>query len=336
MAEFLDMTPDDRSSDLDAMPLANPSCTVMLIAIMKLKGFGRRTALEIVNRILAESCAETYVEALTSSVERLYPARTSADAISDAWHRSAEELARTNASGIRVVAFHDRDFPMRLRRIPDPPAILYVRGNLAAMSTTKSLAVIGTQEPTPYGKIVAKKSARSAVENGFSIVSGLARGCDTYAHVGCVEASGIGVAVLGAGLDRLYPASNQDLADKILENSGCLVSEYALGTKPTKWTFAERDRIQSGLSDGILVIETDVVGGTMHTVRYARQQKRPLACLIHPEKYRHAPKTKGNQKLRRDGWATPVSDRNTLYNFLDFVSYAKTDNPMDIFGYDNI
>ena len=318
------------------MFLANPSCTLMLIALMKLKGFGRRTALEIVNRTPAESCAETCVEALTSSVERLYPTRTSADAISDAWHRSAEELARTIAAGISVVAFHDRDFPMRLRRIPDPPAILYVQGNVAAMSTTKSLAVVGTQEPTPYGKAVAKRSAKSAVEDGFSIVSGLARGCDTYAHVGCVEASGVGVAVLGAGLDRLYPASSQDLADKILENNGCLVSEYALGTKPTKWSFAERDRIQSGLSDGVLVIETDVVGGTMHTVRYARQQKRPLACIIHPEKYLHAPKTKGNQKLRRDGWAAPVSDRNSLSSFFDFVSYVKTDRSMDIFDYDHI
>ena len=327
MASVLAMMHDD-APDIDGFLRKSP-CMLMLIAIMKLRGFGRRTALEIVARTPPEFCAEAGVEALVSSVERLYPARTSRDAILDAWHRSVAELGQTTAAGIGVVAFHDEDYPKRLRHIPDPPAILYVRGRSAAMSAPKSIAVVGTQNPTAYGSTVAERSAKFAVENGFSVVSGLARGCDTYAHVGCVEAAGVGVAVMGTGLDRLHPRSNYALADRILESGGCLVSEYALGTRPTKWSFAERDRIQSGLSDGVLVIETDVVGGTMHTVRYARRQGRPLGCIVHPDEYLNATKARGNQKLRRDGWATPVSDKNALLSFLDLTS---CDNSADMFS----
>lgn len=323
------MRPLDGSSGINSTPAACRSSIIMLIAVMKLKGFGRRKAIEIVKQTPAESCAEACVEALMSSVERLYPDRASVDAISSAWYTSEEEFVQTVEAGVSVVACHDRDFPTRLRRIPDPPAILYVRGSLKAMNTTKSLAVVGTQEPTSYGEVVAKRSAKSAAASGFTIVSGLARGCDTHAHAGCVEASGVGVAVFGTGLDRLYPASNQNLADRILENSGCLVSEYALGVRPTKWSFAERDRIQSGLSDAVLVIETDVVGGTMNTVRYARQQKRPLACIVHPEKYKDERKTKGNQELQRSGWAAPVADENALARFLGRISPANIRLPIE-------
>lgn len=324
------MTLNRASSDVDTTLFSWPLRTLMLVTIMKLKGFGRRRALQVVDLCMPESCAEACIEALTSTVETLYPARTSAYAVSDAWRRGVEDLERATAAGVDVVAFHEEDFPPRLRFIPDPPAVLYVRGKLGAMCKGKSLAVVGMEEPTPYGRVVARRSAEYAVENGFSIVSGLARGCDTYAHTGCVEMSGVGVGVLGTGLDRLYPASNRGLAERLLENEGCLVSEYALGTRPTKWTFAERDRIQSGLSDGVLVIETDVVGGTMHTVRYARQQNRPLACIFHPEKYLHASETKGNQKLQQEGWAIPVSDRNALLEFFDLVACPRTTTNVDL------
>lgn len=307
----------------------------MLLALMKLRGFGRRRALEVKRRTPTESSPEACVDAMTWSVEQLYPARASAEEISDAWSKSEDELARTIAAGIEVVTLYDDGFPRRLRRIPDPPAVLYVRGSLLATATSKSLAVVGTQEPTYYGEIVAKRSAVAAVECGFTIVSGLARGCDTQAHTGCVEASGTGVAVLGTGLDRLYPASNRELADLLVEHGGCLISEYPLGARPTKWSFAERDRIQSGLADAVLVIETDVVGGTMHTVGYARRQKRPLACIVHPARCRHEPKARGNRRLQREG-AIPVANGDALVDFLGSVSCAKGGSQTELLGDDHL
>ena len=309
--------------------LARQLSWTMLITLMKLKGFGRRRAIEVKRRTPTESCAEACVDAITASVQRLYPAQASARTISDAWNKSEAEVARTIEAGVRIVGLHDDDFPSRLRHVPDPPAVLYIRGSLAATKTPKGLAVVGTQSPTSYGEIVARRSAVSAVERGFTIVSGLARGCDTHAHMGCVESGGMGIAVLGAGVDRVYPASNCELADLLVEHGGCLVSEYALGAKPTRWSFAERDRIQSGLADAVLVIETDVVGGTMHTVGYARRQKRPLACIVHPKAYRHEPKTRGNQKLRREG-VVPVPNGDALGDFLEGVPHGKRGDQMEL------
>ena len=324
------VVPDANHNPENICTLKMQLSWTMLIALMKLKGFGRRRALEVIRRTPTESSAEACVDAMTSSVQRLYPAEVSPAAISNAWSKSEDELARTIAAGISIAALHDEHFPDRLRHIPNPPAILYAMGSLNAMRVSKSLAVVGTQKPTPYGEIVARRSAAVAVEQGFSIVSGLARGCDTHAHIGCVESSGTGVAVLGSGLDKLFPASNQELADLLVEHGGCLVSEYPLGARPTKWSFAERDRIQSGLADAVLVIETDVVGGTMHTVGYARQQKRPLACIVHPGRYRDEPKTKGNQKLQSEGGVTPISSGSALNDFLGGTLCAQIDGQADL------
>ena len=139
----------------------------------------------------------------------------------------------------------------------------------------------------------------------------------TYAHEGCLEAQGIGVAVLAHGLDMVYPAANRGLAERLLDRGGCLASEYPVGTTPVRSAFAERDRIQSGLSDGVLVIETDVRGGTMHTVRFARDQGRALACIEHPQRYRSEDETRGNRKLIEEGSARPIPDGDSLTDFLN-------------------
>jgi DNA processing protein len=244
-------------------------------------------------------------------------ARLAEDELVAAWAKSETQLQESLDAGVEAFSFHDDGYPVRLRDIPDPPAVLFVKGDAKGLHASRSLAVVGTREPTSYGAKVARKSAASAVEAGFVIVSGLAHGCDTHGHEGCLDANGIGVVVMAHGLDRVYPAANRDLAVRLLEHGGCLVSEYPLGAAPMRTAFAERDRIQSGLSDGVLVIETDIKGGTMHTVRFSREQRRGLACIDHPEKLRGEDKTKGNQQLIADKWAAPIPDGPALTRFLD-------------------
>ena len=186
---------------------------------------------------------------------------------------------------------------------------------------------MGTREPTPFGKETAQRLGCTAAEAGYVIVSGLALGCDTHAHEGCLKARGIGVAVLAHGPDTVHPAANRDLADRLLESGGCLTSEHPAGTRPARAAFAERNRIQSGLSDGVLVIETDVKGGTMHTVRFARTQGRALACIDHPPRYRREVKTKGNQKLIREGYARRIADGAAFTTFLNGLKAVATDRP---------
>jgi|SRR5882724_7502222 len=301
---------------------ASPTTTA-LVALMKLKGIGRRAALRIVDAAISETNGRELVLAKAAR------AKLPESELVQAWMRSEDELERSFAAGVRAYSLYEEEYPERLKNIPDPPAVLYVKGNARGLHAAHCIAVVGTREPTSYGEKVARKSAATAVEAGFAIISGLAHGCDTLGHEGCIDAHGVGVAVLAHGLDKVYPAANRDLAQRLLDFEGCLVSEYPLGVTPLRTAFAERDRIQSGLSDGVLVIETDVKGGTMHTVRFSREQKRALACIEHPDTLRHEEKTKGNQMLIADRWAEPIPDGDALKRFLARLKseFAKAPEP---------
>ncbi|NKL24237.1 DNA-processing protein DprA [Rhizobium leguminosarum] len=293
------------------------STSVALTALMKLKGVGRRGALRIVHGPIPDSDAREII------ADRAMRAKLPEMELFTAWDRAEAELENTKANGIKFYSFHDKGYPERLRNIPDPPAVLYIKGDVSGLHAAKCLAVVGTREPTPYGEAVARKSAATAAEAGFTIVSGLAHGCDTLGHEGCLDVRGVGVAVMAHGLDKVYPAANRGLASRLLENGGCLVSEYPLGVTPMRTAFAERDRIQSGLSDAVLVIETDVKGGTMHTVRFSREQKRILACIDHPSKWKHEDKTKGNQMMIAERWARGIADGPALTQLLSDIENAK-------------
>lgn len=286
-----------------------------LLALMKLKGIGRRGALKIVHNTIRDIPFSDHREALNSWLSRR-DAGVSKSEFADIWASGLEQLNRNRESGIRVLSFHDEGYPKRLRGIPDPPALLFVKGETGGLYSTESLAVIGTRKPTRHGEKAARGSARAAVEKEFVIVSGLARGCDTHAHEGCLEAGGVGVAVLAHGPDRVYPAANRDLANRLVEQGGCLVSEYPAGSKPARSAFVERDRVQSGLSDAVLVIETGVRGGAMHTVRFARDQKRPIACIDYANRPSPPDKAGGNRKLIENGDASPIPDGGALARFL--------------------
>jgi DNA processing protein len=284
---------------------------------MKLPQVGRRAALRIVDARPEETDAKRYRDRILA---RAVQTKLREYELVEAWKRAEEEMEKGAAAGIRAHSIHDPDYPARLGEIPDPPAVLFVKGNARALHAPKMVAVVGTREPTQYGETVARRSGKTAVEAGFVVVSGLAHGCDTFAHEGCLDAAGMGVAVMAHGLDKVYPAANRDLAIRLVDKGGCLVSEYPVGTAAARPAFAQRDRIQSGLSDGVFVIETDVKGGTMHTVRFAREQRRPLACVSHPDKWLSEDKTRGNQKLIAEGWATPIADGPALLTFLDCIA----------------
>ena len=294
---------------------------------MNLKGIGRRAALKTVNKPIREEDQGNCPDAFISHVSQVYQASVSERRLRDAWAKTEEQLNRTDNVDIEIFSFHDQAYPDRLRTIPDPPAVLFVKGSRNGLNATRSLAIVGTRQPTSFGEKAAQTSARTAVECDFVVISGLAHGCDTYAHMGCVESNGIGVAVLAHGLDKVYPIANRDLAVSLLDNGGCLVSEYPAGMKPVRSAFVERDRIQSGLSDAVFVIETDEKGGTMHTVQFAREQSRRLACIDHPPQLRLENKARGNQKLIDDGWAEPVSDSKSFAQFLN--SLETNDNKLD-------
>lgn len=189
-----------------------------------------------------------------------------------------EEWGRVTESGGMILTPSDDAYPERLREIYDPPAVLWIRGDVRLLSRP-GIAVVGTRHPSPYGTGMAEMLSRDLAARRLTILSGMARGVDTAAHKGALEARGKTVAVWGTGIDVIYPKENKRLAEQILESGGAILSEYPLGTFPAPQNFPIRNRILSGMSVGVLVIEAAEHSGTRITARLAMEQNRDVYAV---------------------------------------------------------
>lgn len=176
--------------------------------------------------------------------------------------------------GISAVTYVSADYPEKLKVISDPPLVLYTKGDVSLLSK-KSISIVGTRTPSEYGKLVCEKFTKELSQAGLVTVSGLAFGIDTIVAESTLEVGGKTIAVLGGGLDSIYPVSNTNLAKKV-ETNGLLVSEYRIGMKPMAYSFVNRNRIVSALSLGTLIVEAGKKSGTMTTARFAIEQSREL------------------------------------------------------------
>ena len=189
-----------------------------------------------------------------------------------------EARADLEAEGATAVAWHDPAYPAQLREIPDPPPLLYVRGNLAAAEFERTIAIVGTRRMSDYGRQVTRQLGQALAQAGICVVSGMAAGIDTAAHRAALDAGGTTVAVWGTPLDLVYPASNRGLARQIVER-GAILTEYPLGTSTMTENFATRNRIISGLARGTLVVEAPLDSGALITARYALEQNREIMAV---------------------------------------------------------
>ncbi len=229
---------------------------------------------------------------------------------------TAEEWLQQD--GHEVVAFGTDAYPEMLRQIPGAPLLLYVNGDVDALHLP-SLAVIGSRNPTQGGLRNALEFSRHLAQQGFVIVSGLAQGIDAAAHRGALDATGKTVALLGHGIDRVYPAANRDLAHAIAAN-GALVSEYPLGSPPERWHFPERNRLISGLCLGTLVIEAARRSGSLITARLAAEQGREVFAL--PGSI-HNPLARGCHTLIRQGAKLVETASDILAELAPLASHMK-------------
>lgn len=197
-----------------------------------------------------------------------------------AFDRARQSLEDYQRADVHLVSFFDEHYPDRLRNVPDPPPLLYVRGDVRLLAKERSVAVVGTREPTVFGISAAEKLTAALAADAWIIVSGLAKGIDTVAHRIAIAHGAPTVAVMGGGLDRIYPAENKGLAAHIADGAGALVSEQPFGEQSRPQHLIARDRIQSGLSAAVLVAQSGVKSGTMHTVRFAAAQGRALFCPV--------------------------------------------------------
>lgn len=242
-----------------------------------------------------------------------------AEAIKTAQNSNIEkELSLINSLNVKVLKFNEDLYPESLKEIEVPPPILYVRGEIKEQDK-RAIAIIGTRRPTFYGKFVAEDFAQGLAQKGITIVSGMARGIDTSAHKGALKAKGRTIAVLGCGIDRIYPPENKELMQRIISNGAC-ISEFPMGTGPLAENFPKRNRIISGLCLGVIIVEAGMRSGTFITVNAALDQGKEVFAVpgnITSEQ------SKGTNKLIMDG-AKPVTSVDDVLNFLGIhIDYEK-------------
>jgi DNA processing protein len=226
------------------------------------------------------------------------------------------EMEKLERYGVKVLTCQDPDYPSRLKEIYDYPPILYVRGSLLPRDEW-CLAVVGTRRATVYGRQATEEITADLAQNKITIVSGLAKGIDSIAHQSALEAGGRTIAVFASGLDIVYPAENAALARNIIQQ-GALISEYPLGTRPKADNFPRRNRIMSGLSLGVLVVEADETSGAMITARLALEQNREVLAV--PGSIL-SPTSRGTNHLIQEG-AKLVRDYTDILEELNLTAVA--------------
>jgi len=228
-----------------------------------------------------------------------------------------DEMEKLDRYGVKVLTWHDKDYPSRLREIYDYPPILYVRGSLLP-DEEWYLAVVGTRRATVYGRQVTEEIVADLARSKITIVSGLAKGIDSIAHNSALEAGGRSIAVFASGLDIVYPAENANLARSIIEH-GALISEHPLGTRPKAENFPRRNRIMSGMSLGVLIVEADETSGAMITARLAVEQNREVFAV--PGSIL-SPASRGTNHLIQEG-AKLVRDYTDILEELNLMTVAR-------------
>ncbi len=189
-----------------------------------------------------------------------------------------QECVKAAEAGARIISLSDPEYPSRLKEIYDPPVVLFVKGSVEVLAQP-GIAMVGTRHPTPYGSGMAERLSTDLAARGLVIISGLARGVDTASHRGAIAAKGKTVAVLGTGIDVMYPKENTRLTEQILVLGGALITEFPVGTSPAPQNFPIRNRIISGMSAGVLVVEAAEYSGTRITSRCALEQNRDVYAV---------------------------------------------------------
>mgnify|MGYP002620796013 FL=1 len=188
-------------------------------------------------------------------------------------------LNQIEKENIKLITIMDKEYPKKLHRIYDKPILLYAKGNTKLLKSLKKISIIGSRNCSEYGKMVTQKLSYMLAKKDYTIVSGMAKGIDSYAHKGTLTAKGNTIAILGSGVNYIYPEENKRLYNKILEQNGLILSEYGIDTKPIPEYFPARNRLISGISDKILITEASRKSGTMITANFAIEQGKTVYAV---------------------------------------------------------
>lgn len=243
-------------------------------------------------------------------------------------HRSKPEINKKIQQALlwqqqkqqHIITLRCGTYPQLLKEIPDPPLLLYVSGSLEVLASPQ-IAMVGSRKASPGGRAMAKRLAGNLATAGYSVCSGLALGIDSESHHGALEKQGLTVAVLGCGIDQIYPRSNLRLAQELAEK-GAIVSEFPLGTPPKPRHFPQRNRIISGLSQGVVIVEAALKSGSLITARYALEQGREVFAVPGSP---HNPQAKGCHYLLKNGAKLVENAADIIEELGAFLEFEKMD-----------
>lgn len=296
--------------------------TDQIIKILQLKGATLKTAWRIceiaVNENISGDSELSDLILGMNSDKRLpdHPIYSQHD-IDLAIGKGTDLLYESEKENIRLISAYDPDYPQVFRYLADRPLLLNVKGDFRNAFKRTGVALVGTRDPTKEGIIAGEFLGEYIGNKGYNVISGLARGCDTAAHRGCLRGHGTTTAIVAHGLDIVYPKENERLAEEIIENGGVLMSEYVIGTGADPDHFKERDRLQAWLAAATILIQSDISGSTMFTVNYTLERCNPLAAV------RYKPgiisdEISGNEILIREKKSFALSSAN-IEEFLKLI-----------------
>lgn len=299
----------------------------LIITLLNISRVSRKTVVNLIQNIIEENL---YIDKLEArSIQQIFikgrdsnkkiPIPT-IESIEEALVKASNIIEQSSMIGINSICILDDNFPKPLKEIKDPPVIIYYKGNINCLKDEKAVAIVGSRNATIHGFKISERLGEIFAQDDYVVISGLAKGIDEAAHIGCLKAKGRTIAVLPAGLDNIYPKSNKKLAEDILKNNGCIISEYQVGTKVFKNYFIERDRLQSALSKAVIVVETTIAGGTMHTANYALEQNKILACYKPEMEFKNNDYLQGNIKLINEKCAMELNHGSDIEKLKECIS----------------
>ena len=270
----------------------------LILTLLNINKIGRKTINKLIHSTLPLSndpqCILSFILLNYSN----YKFNLTIQDIIIAKNKSLNIIDYCEKNNIKIMTILDEDFPLKLKIIHDNPVIIFYKGNKSCLINDKSVAIIGTRYPTLESETITRKLAKLFSNKNYIIVSGLAHGIDYNAHISTIKNNNKTVAVLPSGISNIYPSDYKYLCDEILYNNGCIISEYFPFEKPYKNHFIERDRLQSALALGVIVVECSIKSGTMHTVNFAKKQNKIICCFKH-DNMNYGSRS-GNMKLLND------------------------------------
>ena len=301
----------------------NQSKLVVFLALQSIKGFGMASSLAFYRYTKNVDVDWSDIGAVYQYLQKAMKGesrlkKTSKEEVESALMLIPQLLNQYQQLNIAIVPIWSENYPKRMLLLEKSPVILYGKGNLSLLNAKHTVAIIGTRSPTTIGYRNGFEYGQFAAQADFAVVSGLALGCDTAGHLGCLNhEGGQTIAILGYSLEQnIYPKQNAQLAEQILQKNGLLLSEYPLNTHVTPGLLMQRDQWQAALSDGVIVVETGIKGGTMHTVSFAKKFQREIGCFYSKDRdWQCATSTQGNQLLLNEGKRS-IENTETLSEFL--------------------